>query len=79
MVGPSRSWNSAECWLSPTCAVVRHEREAAGRGGDRYSWTFLVVFEAAGGRCAHLCQFDLDDEAAAFAYAEQRVRDAEGR
>jgi hypothetical protein len=36
----------------------------------------LVVFEASEGRATHLCEFDLDDEAAAFAYAEERVRRA---
>ncbi len=79
MVGPSRSWNSAVCWLSPTCGVLRHEREASGKDGEHFAWTFAVVFEAVDGRATHLCQFEVDDEAAAFAYAEERVRLAEQR
>ena len=76
MVGPSRSWNSAVCWLSPACGVVRHEREAFREDGEHYAWAFFVVFEAVDGRATHLCQFEPDDEAAAFAYAEERVRQA---
>lgn len=79
MVGPSRSWNSAVCWLSPACGVVRHEREAFGEDGEHYAWAFFVVFEAVDGRATHLCQFEVDDEAAAFAYAEERVRQARQR
>ncbi len=74
MVGPSRSWNSAECWLSPTSGVVRSEREAFGQDGEHYAWTKLVVFEFGDGRCTGLCEFELEDEAAAFTYAEERVR-----
>jgi hypothetical protein len=79
MVGSTRSWNSAACWLSPECGVLRHEREAFGGDGEHYRWTFVVVLEAAGGRATHLCQFELDDEAEAFAYAEERAREAESR
>lgn len=79
MVGPSRSWNSAVCWLSPACGVVRHEREAFREDSEHYAWAFIVVFEAVDGRATHLCQFEPDDEAAAFAYAEERVRQAQQR
>ena len=37
------------------------------------------VFETRDGRCTGLCEFELDDEAAAFAYAEERVSLAEQR
>jgi hypothetical protein len=73
MVQTARSWNSAECWLSPTCGVVRHEREAVGHDGEQFAWTRLYVFEARDGRSAGWCEFEPDDEAAAFAYAEQRA------
>ena len=79
MIGPSRSWNSVERWLSPTCGVLRHEREATGRDGEHFAWSFLVVFEMVGGLATHLCQFELEDEAAAFAYAEERVREEQAR
>jgi hypothetical protein len=79
MVGPTRSWNSAAHWLSPECGVVRHEREAFGPDGEHYTWTFFVVFEASNDRATHLCQFELDDEAAAFAYAEEQVRQTQQR
>jgi hypothetical protein len=74
MVASVRYWHSAECWLGSTCGVVRHDREAVGRDGEQYAWTRLLVFEIGDGRCTGVCAFDLDDEAAAFAYAEERVR-----
>ncbi len=73
MVASARSWNSVECWLSPTLCVGRHERQTVGLNGEQYAWTQLFVFEARDGRCAGLCEFELDDEEAAFAYAEERV------
>ena len=73
MVQSARSWNSAECWLSPTCGVVRHEREAVGHDEQQFAWTRLYVFEARDGRSAGWCEFEPDDEAAAFAYAEERA------
>ncbi|MFV9636443.1 AAA family ATPase [Mycobacterium neumannii] len=79
MVAWVRSWHSAEHWVSPTVAVTRHEREAMGRDGERYAWTRLIVGEFRDGRATHMCEFDVDDEAAAFAYAEERVRRAENR
>jgi hypothetical protein len=77
MVASVRSWNSAECWLDSMCGVVRHEREAVGLDGERYTWTQLFVFEFADGRCVGLCEFELDDEAAAIAYAEERIGSVE--
>ena len=37
MVAWARSWESAVCWLSPTLAVSRYEREAVGLDGERFS------------------------------------------
>lgn len=74
-----RSWHSAEHWVSPTVAVSRHEREARGSDGERYAWTRLIVGEFRDGRATHMCEFDIDDEDAAFGYAEERVRQAENR
>jgi hypothetical protein len=79
LVASARSWNSAECWLSPTVVVGRHERQAAGRDGEQYAWTRLVEFEAVDGRCTGMCEFELEDEEAAFAYAEEQVRRPEHR
>jgi hypothetical protein len=77
MVASARSWNSAECWLDSTCGVVRHERQAVGLDGEQYAWTRLFVFEARDGRCTAMCEFELGDEAAAFAYAKERIRATE--
>jgi hypothetical protein len=77
MVASARSWNSAECWLDSTCGVVRHERQAVGLDGEQYAWTRLFVFEARDGRCTAMCEFELGDEVAAFAYAEERIRATE--
>ena len=79
MVASSRLWNSTECWLSANVVVCRNEREAIGRDGERYEWTRIYVFEARAGRCADLCEFELNDEEAAFAYAEERVRATSSR
>ena len=74
MVVSARGWCSAICWVSPNYGVARCEREAVGEDGERYTWLFLVVFEARDGRVASMCEFELDDEDGAFAYAEERVR-----
>ncbi len=74
MVASSRVWYSAVCWLSPTWCVVRSEREAVGHDGEQYTWTKIYVFEIRDGRLASMCEFELDDEEAAFAYAEERMR-----
>ncbi|OBF37677.1 hypothetical protein A5724_10910 [Mycobacterium sp. ACS1612] len=73
MMASVRTWNSAVCALSPTCFVSRQEREAVGEDGEEYSWTRIFVTEAHNGRLAFSCQFDIDDEDAAFAYAEERA------
>uniref|UniRef100_UPI001C3F3BD5 YybH family protein n=1 Tax=Mycobacterium neglectum TaxID=242737 RepID=UPI001C3F3BD5 len=79
MVASARIWNSVEHWLSPAVVVGRQEREAVGPDGEQYTWVRLFVFEAADGRAAGMCEFDPDDEDAAFAYAEERVRVAQQR
>jgi class 3 adenylate cyclase len=73
MVISARSWNSALCWLSPNCCVTRGEREAIGQDDEHYAWSFVLVVEVRGGQVASMCQFESDDEDAAFAYAEERV------
>ena len=79
MVASVRSWDSAECWLTSSCGIGRHEREAVGRDGEQYAWSYLVVFEISDGRCTSCAQFELDDEAAAFAYVDELVRRGEHR
>jgi hypothetical protein len=79
MVEAVRMWNSVECWMSPRCVVARHERQAVGHDGERYEWARIFVFEAVDGRCTGLAEFDLNDELAAFAYAEERMRRHESR
>jgi hypothetical protein len=77
MVESARSWNSVECWLDSTCGIVRHERQAVDMDGERYEWERLLVTDFRNGRCTGVCEFELDDEAAAFAYARERVRATE--
>ena len=74
MVASVREWVSVVCWLSPTWFVGRHEREAVGHDGERYTWTRLLVIEVRDGRLASMCDFDVEDEERAFAYAEERIR-----
>ncbi|TPG36971.1 hypothetical protein [Mycolicibacterium hodleri] len=73
MVASSRSWASAVCYLSPACCVIRMEREAVGADGEQYTWTRVNVDEVRDGRLASLCEFDLEDEKEAFAFAEELV------
>ncbi len=71
MVESYRVWASASCWVSSDVMVARHEREAIGRGGEKYTWTRLYVGQVTDGLFTTLCEFDVDDEEAAFAYAEE--------
>jgi hypothetical protein len=79
MVASARIWHSALCWLSPTLAVGRFERDAVGRDGERYAWTLIDVAEIRDGQVALTCQFELDGEEAAFAYAEECMRAADAQ
>ena len=45
-----------------------------GQYGEQYRWTRVAVIAVHNGRLASVCQFELEDEAAAFAYAEERMR-----
>ena len=74
MVAEVRTWSSVLNWVSPTCCVTRNEREAVGRDGERFAWTRIFVGEVGEGRLTTLCQFDVEDEDGAFAYAEERMR-----
>ena len=79
MVSSYRVWSPACCWLSPNWVVARHEREAVGSNGETLTWSRLYAGEIRGGMFASLCEFDVDDEDAAFAYAEERMRATSGR
>ncbi len=79
MVTSIRAWNSAVHWLSPACVICRMEREALGPEGEHYEWTRLYVAEISSGLLASLCEFELEDEEAAFAYAEERMRESTAR
>jgi hypothetical protein len=79
MVASVGMWHSALCWLSPTLAAGRFERDAVGLDGERYAWTLIDVAEIRDGRVALTCQFELDDEEAAFAYAEECMRAADAQ
>jgi hypothetical protein len=59
--------------LCTTIGVSRNEREAVGQDGEQHQWTRIYVSEVRDGRVASVCQFDLEEEAAAFAYAEERI------
>ncbi len=71
MVTSYRVWSPVMCWLSNRWVVARHEREADGK---KFSWSRLYVGEISDGLFTTLCEFDVDDEDAAFAYAEERIR-----
>ena len=78
MVASARTWNSV---LRRLLAVDRsallgrgEARRPSGPDGETYAWTRLIVCEVRDGRFASVCQFDAEDEEAAFAYAEERMR-----
>jgi hypothetical protein len=70
MLSSVRSRDSSVAWVSPTVAVIRHEREGVGVDGERYAWSRILVGTWRDGQLAALGDFDPDDEDAAFAYAE---------
>lgn len=74
MVRSSRTWYAAVHWLSPACAVVRQEREAVGLEGQSYEWSRIYVVEIHDGRFTAGCEFDIEFEDEAFAYAEDLLR-----
>ncbi len=69
MVGSVRSWFSSIRWLSSDIFVGHLYREGVGHDGERFSWDRILVGVAREGRVAMLCEFDDQDEDAAFAYA----------
>lgn len=71
MVTSSRSWLPAIQWLSPTSCVTRFERTAVGLDGEGYRWAWVFYTEFENGLMAQVHQFEVDDEAAAFAYAQE--------
>src|SRR5262249_53463179 len=74
MVSSVRIWLSAVGWMSLALIVGRFEREGVGPEGGRYAWTRLIVGEIRDGRILSMCAFEPDDEEAAFALAEERMR-----
>jgi class 3 adenylate cyclase/ketosteroid isomerase-like protein len=79
VVASVRTWVSAVCWVSQDWGVGRLEREAVGRDGEPYAWTWLNVCASRDGQFVSGCLFDPEDEEQAFAYAEERARTAVSR
>ena len=79
MVSMSRTWLSVMRWVSPHWFVSRLDRDAVGEDGERYTWTRILVIDVRDGRLASMCMFELEDEGAAFAYAEEQARAATSR
>ncbi len=77
MLSSVRWWYSAVHWLSPTLNVSRMERQGWGHDGAHYSWTRLLVSRVRDGRVDAIWEFDPDDQAAAFACAEQQIAAAQ--
>ncbi len=73
MLRSVQSWFSALHWLSPTVHVGRLEREGVGHDGEQYAWTRILVNQYRDGRLASICEFDAEDDAAAFAYADEAL------
>ena len=73
MLGSVQAWFSSVRWLSPTLFVGHLDREGLGRDGERYTWSRILVCTYDDGRLASICDFEGEDEAAAFAYAEEQL------
>ena len=74
LTSSSRTWISAVRWLSPTVSVVRSNARPSGTTAKSTPGHGFCVSEFRDGRFASMCEFDVEDEEAAFAYAEERVR-----
>ncbi|WP_319433046.1 AAA family ATPase [Mycobacterium sp. RTGN5] len=79
MVATYRVWASTLCWVGDDVTVSRHEREAVGHGGENYAWSRLYATQVRDGQFTSLCEFDIDDEDAALAYAEELARKSTSR
>ena len=76
LVASVRAWTRRSAGYRRPGASCRFEREAVGPDDEQYTWTRLLAGECRDGRLAWVCEFDPDDEDAAFAYAEERIRAA---
>lgn len=63
-------WVPVLNWVSPTCAVGLGEIRAIGVDGEEYGWNFIYAGECRDGLLASVREFRVEDEDAAFAYAE---------
>jgi hypothetical protein len=73
MVASVHAWFSTIRWLSPDLFVGRMDREGVGHDGERYTWARVLVGVYRDGRLAILCDFDAEDEDAAFTYANETL------
>jgi ketosteroid isomerase-like protein len=71
MVPSVQAWFSTIVWLAPDKFIGRLQREGRGDDGERFEWTRILVGVYRDGRLSSLCDFDDDDEDAAFAYARE--------
>ena len=72
-VSSMRHWVPNVRWLSPNCSIGLAIATAVGLDGEDYEWMRLYVVEYSDGLVASIRQFELDDEEAAFAYADTLV------
>ncbi|MGA5465264.1 nuclear transport factor 2 family protein [Mycobacterium sp. NPDC050041] len=79
MVSFTRTWLSAVHWLAPHCGIFTLERQAAGQDGELYTWRRLCANEFGNGQLLSMCEFELEDEEAAFAYAAALFRTTSSR
>ena len=77
MVASARTWYSVVRWLSPTVPSCVRNAEAIGEEGEHYEWSHIYVAEFERGLYTGICDFDVEFEAQAFAYAEERLRAAQ--
>ena len=68
-----RNWNSAIEWISPEVTVATGEARGISRDGAEYAWSGIYVGVFRGGLFESIYGFELEDEDAAFAYAESLV------
>jgi len=72
MVSSSQTWYSAVDWLSPQLCRRASGAPSSRHDGERYEWSRIYVGEFEHGVLTATCEFDVEFEDQAFAYAEER-------
>ena len=68
-----RVWAATMRWVAPDCNICLSEVRGAGADGEEYRWSRICVGYHRDGLALSVREFDVEDEDAAFAYADSLV------